>query len=118
MSLPEKHDILGLDLQELTRLAVENGQPSFRGKQLAEALYRQRISRLDQISTLPQSFRFGLAETGFQIGWPEILKRFVSRDGTIPYLIGFGGCESGETICMPGGDGGEAGGGTDACEEC
>jgi 23S rRNA (adenine2503-C2)-methyltransferase len=117
MSLSAKHDILGLDLQELTSLAVENQQPSFRGKQLAEALYRQRVSALDQISTLPQSFRSGLAETGFQIGWPEVLKRFVSRDGTIRYLIGFGDGESVETVWMPEGDGGEAGDGTDAYED-
>src|SRR5512147_460221 len=117
MSFPAKHDILGLDLQELTSLAVENQQPSFRGKQLAEALYRQRVSSLDQISTLPQGFRSSLVETGFQIGWPEILKRFVSRDGTIRYLIGFGDGESVETVWMPEGDGGEAGDGTDAFED-
>lgn len=96
---------------------MENQQPSFRGKQLAEALYRQRVSSLDQISTLPQGFRSSLVETGFQIGWPEILKRFVSRDGTIRYLIGFGDGESVETVWMPEGDGGEAGDGTDAFED-
>lgn len=117
MSLPVKFELLGLNLQELTSLAVENQQPSFRGRQLAEAVYRQRISSLDQISTLPQSFRSFLAESGVQVGWPEILKRFVSRDGTIRYLIGFGDGESVETVWMPEGDGGEAGDGSDAYED-
>ena len=117
MSLPAQVDLLGLNLQELTNLAVENQQPAFRGKQLVEAVYRQRISSLDQISTLPQSFRSHMAESGVQVGWPEILKRFVSRDGTIRYLIGFRDGESVETVWMPEGDGGEAGDGSDAYED-
>ena len=117
MSLPAKVDLLGLNLQELTNLAVENQQPTFRGKQLAEAVYRQRIPALEQISTLPQNFRSHLAESGVDIGWPEILKRFVSHDGTIRYLIGFGDGESVETVWMPEGDGGEAGDGSDAYED-
>jgi 23S rRNA (adenine2503-C2)-methyltransferase len=117
MSFPAQHDLLGLDNQELTALAVENQQPSFRGKQLAEAVYRQRVSALEQVSTLPLSFRSTLAEAGVQIGWPEILKRFVSQDGTIRYLIGFGDGESVETVWMPEGDGGEAGDGSDAYED-
>src|SRR6185369_10254359 len=117
MSFPAQHDLLGLDNQELTALAVENQQPSFRGKQLAEAVYRQRVPALEQISTLPSSFRSTLAEAGVQIGWPETLKRFVSQDGTIRYLIGFGDGESVETVWMPEGDGGEAGDGSDAYED-
>lgn len=117
MSVAAKIELLGLNLQELTSLAVENQQPAFRGKQLAEAIYRQRISSLDQISTLPQSFRSYMAENSVEIGWPEILKRFVSRDGTIRYLIGFRDGESVETVWMPEGDGGEAGDGSDAYED-
>jgi 23S rRNA (adenine2503-C2)-methyltransferase len=117
MSLQAKIELLGLNLQELTSLAVEKQQPAFRGKQLAEAVYRQRIPTLDQISTLPQSFRSQMAESGVEIGWPEILKRFVSRDGTIRYLIGFPDGESVETVWMPEGDGGEAGDGSDAYED-
>ena len=43
MSSPVQFGLLGLDLQELTKLAVEKRQPSFRGKQLADAIYRQRV---------------------------------------------------------------------------
>ncbi len=98
-------------------MAVEKGQPSFRGKQLADAIYRQRIANKGLISTLPQAFRDALAEEGLDIGWPTILKMFVSRDGTIRYLIGFPDGESVETVWMPEGDGGEAGDGTDAYQD-
>jgi len=117
MSVTAKIELLGLNLQELTSLAVENQQPAFRGKQLAEAVYRQWLSSLDQVSTLPQGFRSSMAESGIEIGWPEILKRFVSRDGTVRYLIGFRDGESVETVWMPEGDGGEAGDGSDAYED-
>ena len=109
--------LLGLDRQELADFLVEKQQPSFRGKQLADAIYRQRVENTGQITTLPQSLRDAIAREGYQIGWPEVLKKFVSHDGTIRYLIGFADGESVETVWMPEGDGGEAGDGTDAYED-
>jgi 23S rRNA (adenine2503-C2)-methyltransferase len=117
MSNTAQSAILGLDLEELTALVVEKQQASFRGKQLAYAIYRERVESTGLITTLPQAFRDALAQEGREIGWPAILKRFVSRDGTIRYLIGFGDGESVETVWMPEGDGGEAGDGTDAYED-
>lgn len=118
MSSTAQFGLLGLDLQELTSLAVEKQQPSFRGKQLADAIYRQRVESTGEITTLPQNFRDALAkQPELYIGWPTILKRFVSQDGTIRYLIGFHDGESVETVWMPEGDGGEAGDGTDAYQD-
>ena len=117
MSVAPQFVLLGLDQQELTKLAVEKQQPSFRGKQLADAIYRQRVEKLSDVTTLPQSLRESLTSDGSEIGWPTVLKRFVSKDGTIRYLIGFADGESVETVWMPEGDGGEAGDGTDAYED-
>jgi 23S rRNA (adenine2503-C2)-methyltransferase len=117
MSLPRQCELLGLDLQELTELALEYQQPSFRGKQLAEAVYRQWLTNITEISTLPESFRAQLLEQSCGVGWPQITKRFTSRDGTVRYLIGFADGETVETVWMPEGDGGEAGDGTDAYED-
>jgi 23S rRNA (adenine2503-C2)-methyltransferase len=117
MSSPGQFGLLGLDLQELTRLAVKKRQPSFRGKQLADAIYRQRVIKLADVTTLPQGLRDALASEGGEIGWPTIQKQFLSKDGTVRYLIGFSDGESVETVWMPEGDGGEAGDGTDAYED-
>jgi 23S rRNA (adenine2503-C2)-methyltransferase len=116
MSLPLQRELLGLDLQELTRLAAENQQPAFRGKQIAEAIYRQWVTDISEISTLSQGFRTELLNGGIQVGWPRISKRFTSRDGTVRYLVGFADGETVETVWMPEGDGGEAGDGSDAYE--
>jgi len=106
--------LLGLSLQELTLLVEEAGQPGFRGRQLFEALYRQRVESAEQVSTLPLEFRRALAQSGVSVGLPVIEKRFVSSDGTVRYLMNFVDGESVETVWMPEGDGGERGDGSEA----
>src|SRR5205823_1113713 len=106
--------LLGLSLQELTLLVEEAGQPGFRGRQLFEALYRQRVESAEQVSTMPLEFRRALAQNGVSVGLPVIEKRFVSSDGTVRYLMNFVDGQSVETVWMPEGDGGERGDGSEA----
>ncbi len=106
--------LLGLNLRELTDFAEESGQPSYRGRQLFEALYRQRVGAAEQISTLSHEFRRSLGQEGLSLGVPTIEKRFVSGDGTVRYLIGFADGQTVETVWMPEGDDGEAGDGSEA----
>jgi len=109
--------LLGLDIQELTDLAEGSGEPAYRGRQLFQAIYGDRIESPTEISTLPQSFRQLLNERGYAIGQPEIQKHFVSSDGTVRYLMAFDDGESVETVWMPEGDSGEAGDGSEAGDE-
>jgi len=109
--------LLGLTLQELTEITQKAGQPSYRSRQIFEALYSQRVDTLEKISTLPLNFRQSPVQEGFSLGLPEIEKRFVSEDGTIRYLIAFADGQSVETVWMPEGDGGEAGDGSEAGSE-
>ena len=109
--------LLGLSLRELTDFVEEAGQPSYRGRQLFEALYRRRFGSPEQISTLPQEFRQSLGQRGLSLGVPTIEKKFVSSDGTVRYLIGFADGQSVETVWMPEGDNGEAGDGSEAGNE-
>ncbi len=105
--------LLGLDFQELSRIAQEHGQPEYRARQLFEAIYPQRVTDLEAISTLPKQFRADLKSKGLEIVHPRIDQKFHSKDGTIRYLIAMADTESVETVWMPEGDGGEAGDGTD-----
>ena len=109
--------LLGLTLRELTEFVEDAGQPSYRGRQLFEALYRQQLGSAEQISTLPREFRQSLRQRGLSLGVPTIEKKFVSSDGTVRYLIGFGDGQSVETVWMPEGDDGEAGDGSEAGSE-
>jgi len=111
------NSLLGLDLQELTNLATESGQPAYRGQQLFDAVYRQKLDRLDQVSTLPLEYRSRLAEAGWRMGFPGIARKFVSSDGTVRYLVDLADGETVETVWMPEGDGGESGDGSEAGDE-
>jgi len=111
------NSLLGLTSQELTNLVLESGQPAYRAQQLFDALYRQRIDAIDQISTLPTDYRLRLGEMGWQVGLPKIAGKFVSSDGTARYLIEMADGETVETVWMPEGDGGESGDGSEAGDE-
>jgi len=104
-------------LQELTNLALESGQPAYRGQQLFDAVYRQKIDRLDQVSTLPLEYRARLVEEGWNVGLPKLAHKFVSSDGTVRYLVELSDGETVETVWMPEGDGGETCDGSEAGDE-
>ena len=109
--------LLGRNREEISALVSQAGEPGYRAEQIVEAVYRQRVDGLEEISTLPFEFREKLAASGLTVGAARIEKKFVSVDGTVRYLIGFGDGQSVETVWMPEGDGGEAGDGSEAGEE-
>ena len=106
--------LLGMGRAELASLVDSIGEPGYRTSQVLDAVYRQRVDGLEEISTLPQKLREKLAAEGVSVGMPGIEKRFVSQDGTVRYLIAFPDGQSVETVWMPEGDGGEAGDGSEA----
>jgi 23S rRNA (adenine2503-C2)-methyltransferase len=108
--------LLGMNHDELMALAKNAGQPSYRAKQLIDAVYHQRLEHISEISTLPRSFHDWLGANGIGVGAPRIEKKFISADGTVRYLIAFADGESVETVWMPEGDGGEAGDGSEAAD--
>jgi 23S rRNA (adenine2503-C2)-methyltransferase len=117
MTEASKVALYGMDRAEVASLMEDLGEPGYRAKQLLDAVYRQRVDALAEISTLPQSLRAKLADKEISVGLPEIEKRFVSQDGTVRYLIRFADGQSVETVWMPEGDGGEAGDGSEAGEQ-
>jgi 23S rRNA (adenine2503-C2)-methyltransferase len=109
--------LLGLTLQELTDLALRSGQPAYRGQQLFDAVYRQKIDGLEQVSTLPLEYRSHLMDEGWTVGSPDIARQFTSSDCTVRYLMGLADGETVETVWMPDGDEGESGDGSEAGAE-
>ena len=93
------------------------GQPRYRATQLAEALYKQRVATLEEMTTLPGALRDALAAQGFAVGMPEIVQSAKSVDGTERYLVRMADGETVETVWMPDGDGGERGDGSEAAVE-
>jgi 23S rRNA (adenine2503-C2)-methyltransferase len=106
-----------MDREELVNLVSEAGEPGYRAKQIMDAVYRQRVESLAEISTLPLEFRNRLEQIGVGVGAARIENKFQSVDGTVRYLISFADGQTVETVWMPEGDGGEAGDGSEAGEE-
>ncbi|WP_263418753.1 23S rRNA (adenine(2503)-C(2))-methyltransferase RlmN [Terriglobus albidus] len=114
---PVQRALFGMTLKQLTALVDGLRQPLFRAKQLHDALYRQRVESIDDISTFPVAVREKLKADGWSVGLPQVALVAKSVDGTERYLVKLGDGETVETVWMPGGDGGEQGDGTPAAEE-
>jgi 23S rRNA (adenine2503-C2)-methyltransferase len=106
--------LFGLDAEGLAACMAEAAEPRWRGRQLAEALYRQRVKELDEITTLSKTLRGRLEVSGWKVGRPSIVNVFTSTDGTERYLIQGRDEQTVETVWMPEGDGGETGDGSEA----
>ena len=104
-------ELFGLNEQALAARMVAIGEPGWRGKQLAEAIYRQRVTDLNEVTTLPKPLRRRIAAEGWQVGRPAIVQVFQSVDGTERYLVKAGD-QTVETVWMPEGDDGEVGDGS------
>jgi len=113
----EMRALFGMDLAELTELMEGLGQKPYRARQVWEALYKQRVSSVEGMTTLSAALRVSLGEQGFGVGLPEMVQTAVSVDGTERYLMRMGDGETVETVWMPDGDGGERGDGSEAAVE-
>jgi 23S rRNA (adenine2503-C2)-methyltransferase len=109
--------LFGMDLAELTAVMAEFAQKPYRAKQIFDALYKQRVSGLDEVTTLPAGLRERMTVDGYGVGLPEIVQAAKSVDGTERYLMRMADGETVETVWMPDGDGGERGDGSEAAAE-
>ena len=91
--------IVGLELPDI-EAALGKTQPRFRARQVYDAVYRQKVSDMAQISTLPASLRNELAAR-CEIGIPRLVSCFQSVDGTRRYLLRLCDDRTVETVLMP-----------------
>jgi 23S rRNA (adenine2503-C2)-methyltransferase len=115
--MPAAGALFGLGLAELTAVMAGMGQKPYRARQVFDALYKQRVASLDEVSTLPVALRASLQEQGWSVGLPEMVQTAKSVDGTERYLMRMADGETVETVWMPDGDGGERGDGSEAAVE-
>src|ERR1041385_4947374 len=86
---------------EVAEIAAALGpdHPRFRARQIYEAVYRQRVTDLQRVSTLPKLLREQLP-----VGIPEIERVFDASDGTRRYLLKLADGKTVETVWMPEGE--------------
>jgi 23S rRNA (adenine2503-C2)-methyltransferase len=104
-------DLLGQSADELRALMQSLGEPGYRGGQIYHALYAERRFDLAAMTNLPAALRGRLAR-GVSITLPRIVRRHVSSDGTVRYVLALSAGESAlgagaakpatvETVFMP-----------------
>ena len=109
--------LFGINFAELMKLMAELGQKPYRARQVWEALYKQRVSSVEEMTTLSVALRADLGRAGWEVELPVMAQTAVSVDGTERYLMRMSDGETVETVWMPDGDGGERGDGSEAAEE-
>ena len=93
-------NLFGMGKDALLRLATERGEPAFRGRQLYGWLYQRRVREIAAMENLPKAFRQSLA-ADFELLWPEVAERALSKDGTRKYLFRLEGGATIESVYIP-----------------
>lgn len=78
--------LLGKNLEELKEIALELSLPAFTAKQIADWLYKKRVTSIDKMTNLSKSARERLSKE-FVIGIDQTLQVVTSQDGTKKYLF-------------------------------
>ncbi len=100
MEAVSKSDIKGLACHELESLAVEMGEPSYRGRQIFEWVYGRAVRRFDEMTNLPAAFRRALDDR-FRVGQIRPAKQQTSADGTEKILFELDSGRHVETVMIP-----------------
>lgn len=95
----EKQSIYSLRFDELQGWLKENGQQSFRAKQIYEWLYDKRVDSFEEMTNLSKALRQLLADH-FTITTLATVVRQESRDGTIKFLFELQDGYTIETVLM------------------
>ncbi len=95
-----KKMLLGLNGDELKRLAADLGQKEFRGKQVADWVYRRGCRQVDEMADLPAQFRIKLDES-WEVGRSFVEKISLGKDGTFKLLLSPYYGELVEAVGMP-----------------
>lgn len=82
----EKQELNSLNLKELEELVVSLGEKKFRASQIFNFIHKNKINKIEDITTLSKNFRNKLVENSY-INKINIFKRYDSKlDNTKKYL--------------------------------
>lgn len=93
-------NLLDLDLNGLIAFFVEQGEKSFRAKQVFQWIHQRGVDNFSEMTDLGKSLRerlFALCE----VRAPEIVKEQCSTDGTRKWLMRLAGGNNIETVFIP-----------------
>lgn len=92
--------LIGMNLEELQKVAREGGMPLFVGKQLADWIYRKRVTSFDEMVNISKKNKEWLS-TYYCVGRRKPAARSKSADGTVKYLFDYGSGRRIESVYIP-----------------
>ena len=95
-----KEKLFGKTLTELQHITRQLGLPGFTAKQIADWLYKKKVSSVGEMTNLSKSAREQLEKT-YEVGLTSPTRVQVSSDGTKKYLFPTAGHKFIETAMIP-----------------
>lgn len=93
-------NLFDFDQQGLRSFFTSIGEKPFRAEQIMKWVYHQQVTDFEQMTNLSRSLRSKLNEIAV-LEPPRVLREQVSKDGTVKWLLGFGGSNAVETVFIP-----------------
>lgn len=101
--MDSKKQLLGMTLDELKQVSSEAGLPSYAAKQIADWLYRKKVSSIPEMTNLSLANREYL-EQHYEVGAVPPSDSVKSADGTVKYLFQTRAGDSIESVYIPSDD--------------
>lgn len=101
--MPNLTPLLGHTLEELKQIATQLGLPAFVGKQMADWLYKKRVTSIEEMKNLSKVAREKL-KAAYTVGASQPVEGKHSMDGTSKYLYTTTKGDYIETVFIPDGD--------------
>ena len=92
--------LLGLNTAELEAVLLEMNEPAFRGRQIAQWIYRRGARSFAEMTNLSRELRARL-EAQHELSFPQTAARFDSSDGSTKLLLEMGDHERIECVRLP-----------------
>ncbi len=93
-------NLLDLDEAGLRNFFESIGEQPFRAEQILKWVYHQQVIDFAEMTNLSKDLRTRLREIAV-IEPPHVISEQVSSDGTVKWLMGFGGANAIETVFIP-----------------
>ena len=94
-----KKNIKDYTLEDLKQEFISSNEKAYRAGQVYEWLYKENVTKFEEMTNLSIALRSKLEEN-YSIGCYKILKKQLSKDGTIKYLFDVGDGNAIETVRM------------------
>nr|CAA9212429.1 23S rRNA (adenine(2503)-C(2))-methyltransferase @ tRNA (adenine(37)-C(2))-methyltransferase [uncultured Armatimonadetes bacterium] len=92
--------LVGKTTQELEAVVQALGAPAFRGRQIAQAIYKRQVRTWDGLTDLPRDLRARLAEH-YDLAPCRVRSSSAAPDGTVKYLMDQPDGEVIESVFLP-----------------